>query len=266
MDPSLRHIVGGRMKHSHRLLLALAALAVALVMLFWPHKSAAAPAPLANSPATAEEHGAAAYPTFEQRCEALTAPRIHVNASAPAYVLKTDLSTRVLSTRSRYASGSHSVMGMTASRTLADISLDGPALIDAAGNRECIAPRIDVQLSFEPLDVYIAREFSRHSCAYREVLKHEMQHVKIYAEGLARIEHVVRAELMRRYGSKPLYAKVGQGIDTLQRQLDGWLDLLIREEMAEVEAMQAQLDTVEQTDQLSHACLGEVAMMMGSSF
>lgn len=248
----------GRMKHSHRLLIALLALAAALALFFWPRSTAAAPLASPLTPAATGD--------FEQRCQTLRAPIIEVSASAPAFVLKTDLSTRILSTRSRDASGNHSVMGMTASHTMADISLAGPSLLDPSGTRECFAPRIDVLLKFEPLDVYIAREFAKHSCAYREVLKHEMQHVKIYADGLARIERLVYAELTRRYGGKPVYAKAGQGLETLQLQLEGWIDPLLREQMAQVEVLQRQLDSTEETEILSHACLGEVAMMMGSSF
>jgi hypothetical protein len=250
------------MKHSHRLLIALLALAAALALFFWPRGTAAAP--LAHS--AVNEHEPAATDSFEQRCEALTAPVIQVTAAPPSYVLKTDLSTRILSTRTGDASGNHSVMGMTASRTLAEISLVGPSLIDPAGARECIAPRIDVILRFEPLDVYIAREFARHSCAYREVLKHEMQHVKVYAEGMARIERMVHGELTLRYGGKPHYAKAGQGLDSLQEELNGWLSPMLREQLAQVELLQARLDSIEATDILSHACRGEVAMMMGSSF
>lgn len=250
------------MKHSHRLLITLLALAAALALFFLPRSTAAAP--LAH-PAV-NEHEPAATDSFEQRCQALTAPVIQVTASPPSYVLKTDLSTRILSTRSGDASAKHSVMGMTASRTLAEISLDGPTLIDPSGARECIAPHIDVFLRFEPLDVYIAREFSLHSCAYREVLKHEMQHVKIYADGLARIERMVHGELTLRYGGKPHYAKAGQGLDSLQEQLNALLSPMLREQLAQVEVMQARLDSTEATETLSRACLGEVAMMMGSSF
>jgi hypothetical protein len=245
------------MKHSQRLLIALVALAAALALFFWPRSTAASPLAALTPVATGG---------FEQRCQKLRAPIIEVSVTPPTVVLKTDLSTRILSTRSRDASGNHSVMGMTAGHTLADVSLDGPTLLNASRTRECISPRIDVLLRFEPLDVYIAREFTQHSCAYREVLKHEMQHVKIYADGLARIERMVLAELTLRYGGKPHYAKAGQGLDSLHEQLNGWLQPMLREELAQVEVLQAQLDSTEETEILSRACLGEVAMMMGSSF
>jgi hypothetical protein len=248
-------------KHSHQLLLALAALAAALLLFFWPRSTAAAPlGALHQSDALRGGDG------FEERCRQLLRPSFTVTASAPTFVLNTAVSTRVLSTRSAHASGAHSVMGMTASRTLADIAIDGDTLLDASASRECLVPRIQVELRFEPLDVYVAREFSQHSCAYRAVLKHEMDHVQIYARELGRIEALVRAELLRRHGGGPVYGSPGKGIDVLQAQISAWLDPLLRQELVKVELLQAQLDTPEETDKLSHACLGEVAMMMGSSF
>jgi hypothetical protein len=241
-------------KRSHQLFVAAAALLAALVLFFWPRSAAAG----------AESVSAASG--FEQRCEQAMRARIKVGATPPNYVLITNLSTRVLNTRGTYASASHFIMGMTASRTHADITVDGPALTDADSARECIAPRIDVLLSFEPLDVYVAREFPPHSCAYREVLKHEMQHVRVYAEQLQRIEALVRSELESRYGGRPLYAPAGQGLRLLQTQVDDWLAPRLRQELAKVEVLQRALDSTDETDKLSHACLGEVAQMMGSSF
>jgi hypothetical protein len=239
-------------KRSHQLLIAVAALLAALVLFFWPRSAAAG--------------AGEAPPSFEQRCESAMRPNINVSATAPSYVLINNLSTRVLNTRGSYASASHFIMGMTAGRTRADIDIDGPALIDTASGRECIAPRIDVMLRFEPLDVYVAREFPPQSCAYREVFKHEMQHVRIYAEQLKRIETLVKNELMDRYAGRPLYAPTGKGLETLQAQVNSWLGPLLRDELAKVEVMQRRLDSNEETDKLSHACLGEVAAMMGSSF
>lgn len=256
------------MKPSPRLLLALAALIAALAMLFWPRSAAATAPPLSLAPSLAHNPASenSADDPFEKRCVAMMVPSIQVSATAPSFVVNTSVSTRVLRTLGHYASASQSVMGMTASHTLADISIDGAAILDSSGTRECIAPRIEVLLSFSPLDVYVAREFSPRSCAYSAVLKHEMQHVKIYTDELNRIERLVHAELVRRYGSRPLIGAPGTGLPALQTQINSWLEPLMRQQMAGVERLQAQLDTVEETEKLSHACLGEVAAMMGSSF
>ena len=239
-------------KRSHQLLIAVVALLAALVLFFWPRSAAAG----------ADE----APPSFEQRCESAMRPNIKVSATAPSYMLINNISSRVLNTRGSDASASHFIMGMTASHTRADVDIDGPALIDPASGRECIAPRIDVMLSFEPLDVYVAREFPVQSCAYRAVFKHEMQHIRIYTEQLQRIETLVRNELLGRFDGHPLYAPTGKGLENLQAQVNGWLGPLLRDELAKVEVMQRRLDSSEETDKLSHACMGEVAAMMGSTF
>jgi hypothetical protein len=237
-------------KPRHHVMIAIAALLTALVLFFWPRS------------ATAQTRSPAA--TFEQRCQSMR-PSVSVLALPPTYRLVNNLSTQILNTRATYASSSHSTMGMTASRVHVDVSVDGPSLLDVRGDRECIAPRIDVVLALEPLEVYVAREFSVFSCAYREVFKHEMQHVKLYTEELRRIEGLARAQLQQRHGQL-VYGRPGQGLAAIQDEIDTWLTAFLRAEMEKVELLQVQFDTYEETEKLSHACLGEVAMMMGSSF
>lgn len=203
---------------------------------------------------------------FEQRCEQEMRPVIEVRARRPGFMVNNTVSARVLNTRGSGASVSNVVMGMTASSTRAEIDIDGPALVDPTSGRECIAPRIRVELSYQPLDVYVAREFHPASCSYREVYAHEMQHVKIYTDNLPAIEQRVREELLARYGDRPLYALRNTGLATLDRQIDGWLRPLIKAELAKVELQQRALDSRAETERLSHLCQGEIASTMGSSF
>jgi hypothetical protein len=204
--------------------------------------------------------------TFEQRCEREMSPSIHVRAKPPGFIVHNSVSSRVLNTRGSYSRAGEAMMGMTASSTRAEIDIDGPSLVDVTSARECIAPRISVELSYQPLDVYVAREFHPASCSYREVYAHELRHVRIYVDNLPRIEHLVRMELTRRYASQPLYAPRGQGLALLQDQIDNWLRPLIRAELAKVEEQQAALDTRDEVERLSHMCQGEVGNLMGSSF
>lgn len=250
------------MKRSHQLGIAIAALVAALVLFFWPRSASAGVVEGAHKAASE----AVSASGFEQNCEQSMRTSIKVSAAPTSYVLINNLSTQVLKTRGTYASASHSLMGMTSSRTRIDVAIDGATLVDRAHGRECIAPKIDVELRFEPLDVYVAREFPPQSCAFREVFKHEMQHVRIYTEQLQRIEGLVRSELLNRYQGHPLYTAEGDSLRILQEQIDGWLPALLHAEMAKVELMQQRLDQADETDKLSHACMGEVASMMGSSF
>lgn len=212
---------------------------------------------------------AAAAPSvnlFEQRCEREMKPRFDVRANRPGFVVHNTVSSRVLNTRGTYSNSGQALMGMTSSSTRAEIDIDGPALIDVDGARECIAPRITVELSYQPLDVYVARELHPASCSYREIFAHELQHVRIYADNLPRIEQVIRGELTRRYGGHPLYAPRDKGLTILQDQIDTWLRPLIKAELAKVEEQQVALDSRDEVERLSHMCQGEIAALMGSSF
>ena len=203
---------------------------------------------------------------FEQRCESEMKPSFDVRATRAGFVVNNTVSSRVLNTRGSYAKSGEAMMGMTASSTRAEISLEGPALLDLAGGRECIAPRISVELSYQPLDIFVARELHPASCSYREIFAHELKHVKIYADNLPRLEQVIHDELVRRYGERPLYAPRDKGLALLQNQIDTWLRPLIKAELAKVELQQQALDTRDETERLSHMCQGEIAFLMGSSF
>lgn len=233
--------------HPHHALLGL--LLLLLLLLLPSHVNAANPAD-----------------NFEQRCEREMLPKIEVHAHRPGFVVNNTVSSRVLNTRGDSVRVGQSMMGLTASTTRAEISIDGPGLADAASGRECIAPIIEVDLSYQPLDVFVAREFHPASCAYRAVFTHELQHVKVYADSLPVIERAVRAALEQRYAGKPLYAERGKALAALQEQIDGWLRPLIKAELAKVDRLQLALDSVDESDKLSHSCHGEVAHLMGSSF
>ncbi len=208
----------------------------------------------------------AAAQTFEQRCESEMRPVIEVQTRQVGVVVNNGVSSRVLNTRSTYARSGNALLGMTASRTRADTFVGGPALVDRANGRECVAPRIMVELSYQPMDVFIAREFHPASCSYREVFAHEMLHVALYAETLPRIEQRVREELQRRYGGRPLYAPLDTGVATLHEQIGSWLPALLRAELATVEQQQRALDSPDENERLSHLCQGEITYLMGSSF
>jgi hypothetical protein len=246
-DGMTSHLVEAAM-NAYRLRPALLASLLLLVLL-----------PLAR-PALAAPAG-----SFEQRCESEMHPSIAVTAHPPGYVVHNTVSSRVLNTRGAYNGPGQNMMGLTSSSTRAEIFIDGPGLTDLDSGRECIAPKIEVDLSYQPLDVYVAREFHPASCSYRAVFAHEMQHVKVYADNLPRIEQLVRDELVSRYGGRPLYAARDKALATLQEQIDTWLRPLIKAELAKVEVQQLALDSADQAYSLSHTCHGELASLMGSS-
>ena len=80
------------------------------------------------------------------------------------------------------------------------------------GGRICAMPtRIDISLSLGRIDVYLARELRRGSCAYRVTLAHENRHVAIHRRGQKRL-----AALLRRALSASAARLHGSGSDRRQ--------------------------------------------------
>jgi hypothetical protein len=243
------HLLEAAVNTSH-LRPALLAILLLLLLMLLPRPAIAAPSAA----------------TFEQRCEREMQPSLEVVALRPGFAVKNNLSSRILNTRVNYAYSGDAMLGMTATSTRTEIDIDGPALSDPSSGRECIAPKIAVQISYQPLDVYVARELHPASCSYRTVYEHEMQHVKIYVDNLPRIEKLVRGELGKRFGGGPLYAPAKKALPMLQDQVDTWLRPLIREELAKVEAQQRKLDSLAESERLSRSCSGEVLTLMGTRY
>jgi hypothetical protein len=193
-------------------------------------------------------------------------PVLEVHAHETQFDVFGNLSSTVLNSRVNYARASQLTLGMTSGTTRTEILIDAPSLQDKSGKRECASPHIAVDLSYNPLQVYVAREFHKESCAYRTVYEHEMRHVQVYRDNLPVLEKRVRDALEQRYGAHPMYGAPGSAIDRLQDDVDHWLRPFIRDQLAEVEHQQTLLDSPEETYRLSQACLGEVRQAMGSSF
>lgn len=206
---------------------------------------------------------AAAAPTpdlsFEQRCEREMKPRFDVSLTQAGHHIDNTVSSRVLNNKSVHNLAGEFMLGMTALETHTGVLVDGPALGDKATGRECVSPRISVELVVPRMSVYVAREFSPASCSYRKILEHEMRHVELYREQFPEVEARVRAGLAARFGDRPLYARHGAGRAALQAEVDQWLRPFIRTEIARMEVAQAAMDTPEESFRLYGACQGELA-------
>ena len=202
---------------------------------------------------------------FQVRCEDTIGKTVSVLSSQQnGYRIDHTRSYRTLSQMKAGARGSV-VLGLTRTESRVSIGVGGPMLFDQASGFECVAPRIDVDVHYLPIIIYIGREIPVDSCAYREVLAHELRHLKAYQEHLPKVEMKVRAALARRFGNKPLYAPGGQARKLLQREIDSQWMPYIKAEMAQVELVQARIDSPQEYARLGKVCRGEVQSLIGAA-
>ena len=209
---------------------------------------------------------ACARSVFQARCEdAAARAEPGFSSRDNGWRIDNSLSYRTLTEMKRPRVKSGYVLGLTHTESHVTVKVDGSMLDDPAGGLECVLPRIAVSLYYQPIVVYIGREFVPGSCAYGEILAHEQRHLASYLDSLPVALDRVRAKLADRYRGRPLYARAGQARALLQREIDlEWLPF-IRDEMARVERMQAAIDSPQEYARLSKVCQGEVQSLIGST-
>jgi len=207
--------------------------------------------------------GAAPRTPFQARCEDSIGETLSVLTGVQnGFRIDNSVGYRSLTVMKGRARPGQYVLGLTRTESRVSINAGGRLLSDPASGYECIAPHIEVRLTYPPIVVYVSREFAPGSCAYEEVLAHEMRHLNAYLDYLPKVEAKVRKALAQRFGSKPLYAPAGQAQGLLQREVDrGWMPY-IKTEMAKVEALQAAIDSPQEYARLGKVCGGEVQLLL----
>ena len=151
------------------------------------------------------------------------------------------------------------VLGLTRGTATVRAEIRSPSYVDRSRRWECTSPQLVVTYGYDPMTVYIAREFPEKSCAHDEIYAHELRHVKTYHDHLAAIENEVAETLRRRFATGgPWRGPVGNTQATLQRELnDRWLPY-IKREIGKVESTQALIDSTDEYERVAKSCDGEI--------
>lgn len=201
---------------------------------------------------------------FQARCEDSIAKSISVlKASEEGYTVNNQLSYRALTARTGSMDRRMETLGLTVTQGMHKAKVSsGPVLQDAASGYECIAPRVEIQLYYSPVRIYVGNEFAPGSCAYEEVLAHEMRHLKAHMDNLARVQKVVGEALNKRFGGQPLYAPSGTAMSALEHEINSTWFNFIRDEFAKGKPEQEKIDSPEEYARLGKACNGEIAQIL----
>jgi hypothetical protein len=203
---------------------------------------------------------------FQVRCEdTIGASVAALTARDAGYSINNSMSYKALTRMKGQAGANSFVLGLTRTESRITIGLDGQLLGDPRSGYECIAPHVTVSLSYIPIVIYVGSEFVPGTCAYQEILAHEMRHLNAYLNHLPKVGLSVRAALKQRFTGKPIYAPGGQAKILLEQEMDsGWMPY-IKNEMGKVERLQAAIDSPQEYARLSKVCKGEVQLLIGSS-
>jgi hypothetical protein len=189
---------------------------------------------------------------------------VKVDVHDNGYRIDNSLPYRTLTRMKRPGAKGGFVLGLTRAESRVAVGIEGTIIGDPETGTECLRPLVQVTLSYEPIVIYVGREFEPGSCAYREILAHEMRHLKAYVDYLPKVESRVLDRMAQRFDGRPVVAPRGQALHRVQQELDRtWMPFLKRE-MAQAKARQAAIDSPKEYARLGKVCRGEVQSLIGS--
>ncbi|TFW28709.1 hypothetical protein [Duganella callida] len=202
---------------------------------------------------------------FQIRCEdTITRSLSVLTAKQDGYTVNNQLPYSALTARTGSMNRNMQTLGLTVTQGMHKARVDsGPILQDPASGYECIAPKVEIQLYYSPVRIYVGNEFAPGTCAYKEILAHEMRHLKAHMDNLDRVQKVVAQALNRRFGGQPLYAPSGTAVSALQHEVSSTWFNFIRDEFEKGKIEQDKIDSPEEYARLSKACNGEIAAIVG---
>ena len=189
-------------------------------------------------------------------CESLPAPSVQVKRQNAPVTLDTSYDHKSITTLgSRELHSRNRVLGLTRGTSRIGFQIDIRSVIDPTRQWECASPKISVTYGFDPMTIYVAKEFPKGSCAFNEIHQHELRHVQTYHNHLASIERDIAETLAKRFEiGKPFRGAVGQTRQMLEKELnERWIPYL-RSEIERVESLQALIDTPEEYERVSRSC------------
>ena len=193
-------------------------------------------------------------------CERLAPPSVTLRRLPEKFSINTRHDHREIThLASELARPGTRVLGLTRGTATVRMEVRSHSYVDRSGRWECTSPKIVVTYGYDPMTVYIAREFPEQTCAYNEIFEHELRHVKTYQKHLVAIEGELTETLRRRFATgTPWRGPVGNTHAMLQREIDDrWLPY-IKREISKVEAAQAMVDTPDEYERVSKSCNGEI--------
>lgn len=205
-----------------------------------------------------------ASPSRADPCDALPKPSVTIKRIDERLSTNTEYSYKSLTNiGAALARPGKQVLGLTRGNATVSFASQTPAIIDPSGRWECASPQITLSFGFSPMTVYVAREFPEGSCAFKEILEHEMRHVEAYRTHIASIEKALTESLNARFATGAIWrGPVGQTAARLRQELDARWAPYVQRQIKRVDEAQAKIDTAEEYQRVANACDGAVGKVL----
>jgi hypothetical protein len=205
--------------------------------------------------ATSCGDGGNPFASFETRCAKL--PRSHFEVVAVPLTFERDDSQTIaaLTIRSGSALATHRTMGLTTAMFGQNTDIQLNVVGDARGSRACGTPRVRVELSMQPVTVFVASELTTDGCRHEITLSHEMKHVEVFREELDRAAQDLERDFPIAIGEE--LRRATNPAELQQRfvvSVREYLARFMHERQRILDEAQAEIDSPEEYARISTAC------------
>lgn len=207
---------------------------------------------------------ASSFPDVQVRakCEAELKPTL-IQVSVKPQELQYDFSKSLaeLTQRSKKKQTGRQTLGLT--ETTVRLSTERAyATLKKPNGMGCLRPSLEVTLSASPQTIFIAREFPKGSCAFNEIMAHELRHARVNQSHTEAVARQLKAELDQVFGQQIFYGNVAELTQQFKDAWDKqWLPR-IDQQLKASEAQHREIDSPQEYARNNTMCDGEVPRML----
>ena len=223
------------------------------------------PAPIKN----AKEHDIVAVQdlknagaTFEQRCEEQLLPST-VTAVVQDAVVVRDFSKNITTLTVMAENTKTLTLGLTVSQPQLKIVWNISYLQEGEAGRVCMRPQFYIAVSTGTQNVYVGKEFVPGTCAFNEILQHELMHVETNKKITELVANNVKKHISDSIENRVFYGKSkaeveGFVVDAVENH---WLPL-VKTQFEYYKKFHHAIDTREEYLRIHNSCSGEIPAIL----
>jgi hypothetical protein len=194
--------------------------------------------------------------SFESRCASLPSARFDIVQVPVTYTQDRVHSIAELTVLGGNSPATHNTFGLTTARFGHQTDIELKVVDDAAGGRTCGTANVRIELSMQPMTVYIAREIERTPCPRDATFAHELRHVAVFRAVLDEAARDLRADLAEAMGTGLRRAASARELErAFNAQLQAYLSVFMSQWQREMGTRQEAVDSPEETERTATACV-----------
>lgn len=220
---------------------------------------------LVGCTSTVRDPPARARSSFETLCEARVPPgEVVVSAIPMDPRIDTTVSYKELTQRAG-KQGYVWVLGLTQPTLRVQAKWGFAGLTEQRTGRACIRPTLRMTLHYDPVIVYIGREFLDDACAYGFIFRHEMRHVAVHVRKLREVSDRLQRDLVSRLSGALHYGTRASLEKNLRTEIDSYWMPRAERDLKDVRRDHEAIDSPAEYAQARTVCGGSIARFLSKA-